>query len=643
VTAFVLTLAPFAAACLLALLGGGADGPARTWLTTGLVAAAILAAALHKRASWPWTGIALTAFVLLQTVATPSAWSARPALTPTFFDAAGVELRHSISFDASATALGAVLLAAAIAAFSLARAGASRSPQAAAAAVAALATVCAAEAVVGAGQYAAGLVAEGGDAVARGTFTSRAHFSAFLLAGMGAALGLGCAALNSSLRQALATAVACWALAAACAVGVALSLSRAGIVIACAQVIAAIWWLGPRRRRVAALAFAATVGLALAALAPQTQRLASQRFAELVESKGDPGRLAIWQDTAPLVAGNALLGVGLEAYSYAFRRSEPYFARKTVFHAHSDPVEFAAELGLPFAALLLGATLLTGIRTARALHRRTANRSRSERALAAGCLLGAAATALQSLVDSPLHLPATALSFAALLGVSSGLALRPRKPSRTRRAAGIAIAAAVLINASLWSPHVTPDVFRRAETLLAEGRTVQAGEAYRELLSVNPFTAPAWQRLAGIARAEGRTDEALKMVRAAHEVEPFTLRTVWRLAEAELQAGQVDAAVERLASIVVHEPDLRPAAYLAAHRGGAPVELIERRLASEQAYAAGEYLAFLTRIKAWDRWPAAYKRFAKHLDENHRRFLDQALAERRAASEPGSQDHSAGR
>ena len=196
----------------------------------------------------------------------------------------------------------------------------------------------------------------------------------------------------------------------------------------------------------------------------------------------------------------------------------------------------------------------------------------------------------------------------------------------------------VLANALIWTSHSTPDVFDRAEALFAQGQTDQAAETYRELLSVNPFAAPAWLRLAGIARTKGRVEDALSLTYAAHQVEPHTLRTIWPLVEAELQAGQVDSAVARLASLVAHKPDLRPAAYLTAHRGGAPIPLIETRLADEEPYAAGEYLAFLTRIGAWDRWSVAHKRFEKNLGDAHRRFLDQAVAERQSAL-----DHSAGR
>jgi len=634
VAALAFTLGPFAVAGVLALLGGGADGPWRIWLPAGLVAVSAIAVGVDRRAAWPWAAVALAGFVLLQTVELPSRWHTTQQDLAQALATAGVTLRSAVSFDASATALGALQLAAAIGAFALARAGASRSLQSAVVAVLALSLVCTAETLLGASQYLAGLVSEGGEAVARGTFTSRAHSSAFLLGGMGAALGLGFAALQSGLRRASAAVVVCWTLAAVCAIGVALSLSRAGILAASAQAFAAAWWLAPRQRRGTALAATAAFAIAVMALSPQMPRLAAERFIELAEVKGDPGRLAIWNDTAPLVRRYALLGVGLEAYPFAFRRSGPYFARKTVQHAHSDPLEFAVELGIPAATLLVGATLMVGLFAARAAHRQEA----TARAITVGCLLGASGIALQSLVDSPLHLPATVLSFAALLGTASGLAVGPKKPSWTLRLAGMAVAGAVLVNAFLWMPRSTPEAFERAEKLLAQGQSDEAVNTYRELLALNPFVAPAWQRMASIARAEGRRDHALSFARAAHQVEPHTLRTVWPLAETELQLGDAIQAVERLAALVDREPDLRPAAFVAAYRGGAPVELIEARLAQEEAYAAGEYLAFLTRIDAWDRWPVAYARFGKNLGDAHRRFLDQAVAERQSAL-----DHSTGR
>jgi len=624
VSALVLTLIPVLIIGALAAAGGGSEGPWRLWAPGVLLVAWAAAACLRRRAAWPWPCAALAGFVLLQTTPIPAGWTRAAEELAEELALAGIALRGAISFDASETAIGALVLAAAFGAYALAQAGASRSLQAAVAAAGALAAAGAVETFIGAGQYASGLVAEGGDAVARGTFTSRAHFSAFLLGGFGAALGLGSAALASSLRQALAAAVACWTVAGVCAVGVALSLSRAGILAVLAQVLVAVWWLVPRKRRAAAFGAAAAVGIAVAALAPQTQRLATERFAELAESKGDPGRLAIWSDTTPLLARHAVLGVGLEAYPRAFRRSETYFARKTVHHAHSDPLEFATELGIPFAALLLGSVLWIGAAAVRGLKRLEA----PERVTAGGCLLGAGGMALQSLVDSPLHLPATALAFATLLGLGCGLALKPRKPSPTRRWTGVATALLVLANAAWWAPQQTENRFLDAEKLLAEGRTVEAAAAYREMLAASPFAAPAWQRLAGIARAEGRDDEALRLTRAAHHVEPHTMRTTWPLAEAELVAGEVEPAVERLARLADAETDLRPAAYRAAYRGGASLELIESQLTRTEPYAAGEYLAFLTRIEAWERWPTAYAKFESVIGERHREYLAKALAER---------------
>lgn len=607
----------------LAFARGGADPSWTGPLLAFVLAAAALEAVRDDRCAWPWPLLGFALLPAAQLLPVPTwIWTALSAARAEILSdlrAHWIEPAKHIALDHSAVLPTAVLLAGACGCFVLAQAGAgSRAGAATTAGI--IAAAAATQAVIGIEQYFSGLTAEGGEALARGTFGSRSHFASFLLGGFGAACGCAAGALRSQMRLRREATAAAAAAASLCATGVLLSLSRAGAVLLAGEAAATAWLLLPKRRTWAlgAGALALSAGLAVA---PEAAARLSARFEDLAAGR-DQGRFAIWTDAAPLVLESPATGVGIGSFPYAFRRSSAYLPRKSIEHAHNDYLEIAVEAGLP-ACLALTALLGSALRRA---GRNARELTGPEQALAAGLLIGSAAIFLHALVDFPLRLPATALSAAVLLGAACGAG--PTPVTRGARRWTAAIAAGFAFTALLGPRVAEPlaDRYSRAETVYAADPS-RAAEAYRAVLACNPFVAPAWLRLASIARAEGDGGAALNLTRIAHKVEPHTLRTLWPLAEAELFDGDREHGLDQLSEAVEAAPDLRPAAYRLAWRAGLNAERIEGRLVASDAYSAGEWLAFLARTEQWDRIPSAYERLGSGIGEQHRRFIETRLRE----------------
>src|SRR5690606_31197409 len=124
-----------------------------------------------------------------------------------------------------------------------------------------------------------------------------------------------------------------------------------------------------------------------------------ERFQQLYEQGGDPGRLLIWRDS---LAALTPLGSGVGSFPWTFARTTPYFLRKSVDSGHSDYVEWAVEFG-PWLAAVLIISLAVAIVLLAPKADRIDNSER--RAIALGATLGAAALALHAFTDSILHFP----------------------------------------------------------------------------------------------------------------------------------------------------------------------------------------------------------------------------------------------
>ncbi len=604
------------AAATVALLAVCTSAPgASLWLLGALIIAALAIRLLPGRGRRPAIAApvaVLLAWPLLQIIPLPAAL--QRALTPVggetlaHLAALGVRLPGTISLNPQATLEAFLLPAGGLAAFLLAaRAGSTARGYLATAAI--LVATGAALSVVGFAQFQRGLFAEASDAWARGTFVHRGHFAAFAAAC--AWLAGGTAATLRLYNRAFAVASGCAA--AVCAAAVLLSESR--MAVAVSVLLAAAVTVVARRNGGLRWAPAAGVLLAAAVVLPLAGSSLERRFAAIAEQRGDPGREAIWRDTAMTLERLPPTGAGLGAFPWAFRRSHAYLSRRSVEHAHSDYLEWLVELGVPQGlswCLILGFAVCS---IGRGLVREP---DEGKRLRGAAALLGCLALLLHAAVDSPLHAPATAALAALLLGLAAGSAggLRSGSSRATTAVLAASLCAWALAAAGTLGALDVNRRFQSARQAHLGGDLQGARDAYRATLTACPTEAAAWLGLAELRRTEGDFSAALSLARTARVVEPHTYRVEWPLAEAELAAGATDSALARLRELLADLPDLRPAALQMAWRYGVDLKLIEAYLIAPEGEAVGEYLAFLVRTGNRELAVPAYRRLA----------LDQSVA-----------------
>jgi O-antigen ligase len=405
------------------------------WSAIGVSLAACLALARAPRANRATVILTLLlGWMLFQLVPLPAAWVA--VLSPYRYhalEAARTALGHDpsawmpLSAAPAATLTGLLFVVPAMAAFlaagEMARWWAGRM-WLVAAPVIALAWL---EALLGLVQFFLMRMAGGAAASVSGTYSSYDHFAgllemAFPLAVMGALhsrdpLGRIPAAVRTA---AMLAAAACLLM------GIILSLSRMGVLAtlaAFAGVLAALAFSLPHRRRWVWLIPAAVPLLILVSLSTRELLL---RFADLTATPdiSKDARVEAWSDTLHVIAAYPWTGCGLGAYERGMYRFKNAVPTRTLDYAHNDYLQMAAELGIPGILLLAALAVWVLSRTLRVV---IFMRGSPNWALACGLLGALLAIAVHSLADFNLYVPANALAFAWLAGLSAGLAPGPER------------------------------------------------------------------------------------------------------------------------------------------------------------------------------------------------------------------------
>jgi O-antigen ligase len=233
---------------------------------------------------------------------------------------------------------------------------------------------------------------------ATGPFVARGAFAAFCGLTMLAAAAL---ALRGDGWQRGAAAAA-WLAGAAALLA---SQSRLGLAAALAAHLLLALLLLPNRRRAAgaAVALIAATALAAAALAVGGRLLDAPE--DLMQ------RVAIWQAGLAALAERPWLGHGLGSFAAAFEPHRPPALAKPVLSAHSGPLEWAVEAGLPAAAAWLAALGLLARRLWQAV------RAAPGAPAPAVALCGLLLLALHGSMDVAPQVPAVAALGALLLGL----------------------------------------------------------------------------------------------------------------------------------------------------------------------------------------------------------------------------------
>lgn len=358
------------------------------------------------------------------------------------------------------------------------------------------------------------------------------HLSSLLL---WAAIGL--VGLLELRRMGLRLAVG---LMAAVVFGVVLTASRTGVV---GIGLLAAWALVDRRlaQRTRALLLATpalyAAGWVLMALWSRLSHATFGGEARLAEADLSASRFGIWADTLALIRAQPLLGVGFGEFNFAWTLS-PMPHRPTAFfdHSHNLPLQLAAELGLPLAALVLGLLLLALWRGVR--RSRTAG---GDASLAARCTVAMLVLiGLHSLLEYPLwysyFLLPTAFAFGIAVGgetkdVADDGARASRRAGRTMLTlAGVAVALGGLLSVADYARVAA--IFGSGDQSAPLARRIERGRA-----SVF-FSHHADYAAATVA--EQPSQELAAFDHAAHYLIDTRLLLAWARAFAE--AGDLERA-----------------------------------------------------------------------------------------------------
>jgi O-antigen ligase len=126
-------------------------------------------------------------------------------------------------------------------------------------------------------------------------------------------------------------------------------------------------------------------------------------------------RMNLWKDTLSLIRAHPLFGSGFGTYATVYTTVQTTALLNLVDHAHNDYLEITVELGIIGAGLLFGLILSVLARGISAFYRLRQTR---EGFLVLGSCGSILAILFHSLADFNLQIPANALVFAAILGLS---------------------------------------------------------------------------------------------------------------------------------------------------------------------------------------------------------------------------------
>ena len=202
-----------------------------------------------------------------------------------------------------------------------------------------------------------------------------------------------------------------------------LSLSRGGVAATALSLMVFFWVLAARRGVRTRTIVLGSVGPALAGAT--LFLLVGEGLERRVWDTGPDWlkRAEIYAPTLGAIEESPLLGTGLGTFAAVYRSHRSEEIRPGVNMAHNDYLELMLELGTPAAVLLVCSIAVLALGCALGVRARRREAALPAVGVAACTLVGA-----HALVDFSLQIPAVAVTFALVLGVSVSQA--PKYPSR---------------------------------------------------------------------------------------------------------------------------------------------------------------------------------------------------------------------
>lgn len=284
--------------------------------------------------------------------------------------------------------------------------------------------IASAEAVIGLMQNAAG-----SNAVVSGTLVNRDHYSALLEMCLPFAAGAVFIFAPRGIRAVSACVGA--AVAALLLAAIAVTLSRAGFVIALFSLLLLAWIHGIIRMRGFRRAFA--LGASLTGAVAAAAVLASSALLDRVGSSAAGDRTLFWKETLRVVGAYPFTGCGFGAFGSAVTPYRQTAVIRTLDYAHNDYLQFLAEGGvIPF--ILAAIVCVIVIRAAVRGVLRPAPLER--RGFAIACAVALLAGMLHSAVDLITYVPATGMLLCWIAGMAAGLNFDERAYSGVKTGVG---------------------------------------------------------------------------------------------------------------------------------------------------------------------------------------------------------------
>lgn len=229
-----------------------------------------------------------------------------------------------------------------------------------------------------------------------GSFAQPNELGAFSALGLFVALAFALGGLSRKSR------IAGWAGAAAAMSGMLFSLSR-GAWVGTALAIGYLLIVLPEARRAVALGvlpFAIGVFMfgSFAPSTPQVQ-VVGDRLAALTAENPYDSRPQIWKEARQQITDDPWTGQGPGSFPVVSAKASSVAATVEAAHAHNVLLNWAAEMGLPAAALLVGLAVALGVSAGRARRAASAAGDRRRRAFIAALAAALLTTVGQGLFD----------------------------------------------------------------------------------------------------------------------------------------------------------------------------------------------------------------------------------------------------
>jgi tetratricopeptide (TPR) repeat protein len=422
---------------------------------------------------------------------------------------------------------------------------------------------------------------------------------------------------------------------------VVLSLSRGGGVAAGVGIISALaiafrWApdrapgflrrLGSRAVPLSLVTFALMMGLIVYVIGAPARSEVGKRIAGTGASDIS-ARVTAWRETLAMAADFPLLGVGAGAWPEIFPHyhappQSPYYFFRT---AEDDYLQFAAENGIAgIVALLVFAGLLIRA-VALGAHRMPSHR----RPLLAGLAGGLMGGLVQEFADCSLHIPANALLFAILLGLTLRVAIsdaagdEPGSFRMARKALDssaiplLPAAAAVILMAAAWKQdgRAYPFGIDQSQDLAAAEENLGRHPA----MAAAHLTAARMMPDSGLQR--GHLSAAVWLEPNNALARDLYARNLLLAGEKAEALGQISLSVYRGPFVSLHYylapgaiPWLLPEEQQAISRG------FDRAIDSEFTSAAGQAASFYEQLGRYRDSGAAYARAARLTADDIGRF-----------------------